>query len=205
MGAKITEKQEIKLYLNNSFGRNVLFPALPMDERSDDTRLLSADYNISELSETIKSIKLKIYNSDVKHIMDNKNRPFSDTVVAVSSIHAIKSGYRTELEMEIGKIKLFAGSDFENTLKDGDRKKYMIMQPKLPVKTEKLWDDAKINNLGFFTELSSTHSDFEYVAAFRIDYNKASSNDLILKALSGQVIYSNSDVDSDFINFSVPT
>ena len=202
VGAKIAENQEIKLYLNNSYGRNVLFPALPMDERSDDTRLLSADYNISELSETIKSIKLKVYNSDVKHIMDNKNRPFSDTVVAISSIHAIKSGYRTELKLEIGKVTLFAGSDFENVLKDGDRKKYLIMQPKLPVKTEKLWDDAKIVNLGFFSELSSAHNDFEYVAAFRLDYNKASSNDLILKAMSGQVIYSNPDVDSDFINFS---
>jgi len=203
VGAKITKKQEIKLYLNNSFGRNVLFPALPMDERSDDTRLLSANYNILELSENIKNIKLKIYNSDVKHIMDNKNRPFSDTVVAISSIHAIKSGYRAEVEMEIGKIKLFAGSDFENTLKDGDRKKYLIKQPGLPVKTEKLWNDAEINNLGFFSELSTTHNDFEYVAAFRLDYNKAGSNDLILKTMNGKVIYSNPDVDSDFINFSL--
>ncbi len=202
VGAKITEKQEVKFYLNNSFGRNVLFPALPMDERSDDTRLLSADYNISELSETLKSIKLKIYNSDVKHIMDNKNRPFSDTVVAISSIHAIKSGYRTELEMKIGKIQLFAGSDFENTLKDGERKKHMIKEPKLPVKTEKLWNNAKISNLGLFSQLSTTHNSFEFITAFRFDFNKAGSNDLILKAMSGKVLYSNPDVDSDFINFS---
>ncbi|MEZ5195167.1 MAG: hypothetical protein R2764_01815 [Bacteroidales bacterium] len=60
-----------------------------MDEREDNTRLMSVDYSARNLSGFLNSVTAKIYNSDVNHQMDNKNRPFSDTVVAISDIHAI--------------------------------------------------------------------------------------------------------------------
>jgi len=59
-----------------------MFPALPMDEREDDTRLMSLDYKAISVSNNFDEFNAKVYISDVSHLMDNKQRPFSDTVVA---------------------------------------------------------------------------------------------------------------------------
>ena len=82
--------------------------------------------------------------------MDNKNRPFSDTVVAVSTIEAKNQGARVETGLNTGNASLIVGADFENIHKDGERVKTMITQPGLPVKTERLWNNALINNFGLF-------------------------------------------------------
>ena len=70
--------------------------------------------------------------------MDNKYRPFSDTVVAVSIIDAINSGARMEAGFNLAGGSLIGGLDYEKVSKDGERVKNMIMQPGLPVKKEML-------------------------------------------------------------------
>lgn len=186
-----------------SYGRDVMFPALPMDERSDDTRLLAFDYIGTNISRVINSIHVKLYNSDVKHVMDNKNRPFSDTVVAISEIHAINSGYRAEIELNLGSGILFAGTDFENINKDGERDKYFIKQPTMPLKKEMLWDNALIQNFGFFAEYQNQWNKFRMVAAVRLDLNSATSNNLERDGMQGQPVYFNDDVNSNHTNFSL--
>ena len=187
---------------DESFGRNVMFPALPMDERTDDTRIMSFDYSAKQISNKINSINFTAYLSKVDHVMDNKNRPFSDTVVAVSAINANNYGYRAELDLNFGNDHLFVGTDNENILKDGERTKSLILEPYLPVKIEKLWDNAKIRNFGVFAEYKTTLSVIKLMAALRLDFNDASCDKMELKAMNGKVIYSNPDVSSNFINFS---
>ncbi|MCK4289095.1 MAG: TonB-dependent receptor, partial [Bacteroidales bacterium] len=187
---------------DRSFGRNVMFPALPMDEITDDTRIMSFDYSAKQISNKINSINFTAYLSEVDHMMDNKNRPFSDTVVAVSAINAINYGYRAEIEINFGNDNLFIGTDNENIFKDGDRTKSLILEPYLPVKIEKLWDNAKIRNFGVFAEYKTTLSIINLMAALRLDFNDASCDKMELKSMKGQVIYSNPDVNSNFINFS---
>ncbi|MCD4791235.1 MAG: TonB-dependent receptor [Bacteroidales bacterium] len=198
------KSHSIILYFEESKGRDVMFPALPMDERKDDTRLMSIDYMATELSEVFNSITVKLYKSDVNHEMDNKNRPFSDTVVAVSTIEAINRGFRAEAGLNIGKNKLFIGIDYENISKDGERVKSMIPQPGLPVKKEKLWNNALITNLGLFAEYIYDLNSFEFIGAVRVDFNNARSDEIVVKDTSQVKIYQygTDSIKSDYINFS---
>jgi len=163
LGFAINKNHTVLLTVNNAFGRNIDFIALPMDLRTDDTRLYSFDYSGSNFSDVFKSLTLKVYRSDVDHGMDNKNRPFSDTIVAVTIVKAIVDGLRSEAIFEFGRGKLFAGIDYKHIYKDGQRVKSAILQPTLPVFTEQIWNNAMINNLGFFAEYHYNTSFAEYI------------------------------------------
>lgn len=188
-----------------SYGQDIRFPTLPMDERTDDTQLMSFDYTGTTLSNTIEVVKLKIYNSDVKHEMDNKYRPFSDTVVAVSNINAINQGARAEIDLKLRKGNLAAGVDYEQITKDGDRVKNMIKQPGLPVKNEKLWNNALINNMGIFGEYIVSLNSFEVIGAARVDFNDAKSDEISIKdPAQGEIYnYGTDSIKSNFTNFSI--
>jgi len=202
LGISPAKGHHILLSYDDSHGRDVMYPALPMDERKDDTRLLSVDYKIDKISNTFRNFSVKFYHSDVNHEMDNKVRPFSDTVVAVSEIHAVNAGYRIETMMNFGENNIWIGSDFEDISKDGDRVKTKILEPTMPVMGEKLWNDAKINNLGFFAQYDRRFNRIEFVAVARLDLNSATSNDLLLKRKEN-ILYSNTDVESQHTNLSL--
>ncbi len=204
LGFKPFENHMVLLSWDENRGRDVKYPALPMDERTDDTRLLQLDYEAKNISKTIKGITLKLYNADVTHVMDNKERPFSDTVAAVSAIDAINQGYRLEFNLKMGDSKMYIGSDYENISKDGTRTKNMIMQPTLPVKLEQLWNEALITNLGFFAEYHSNWIGMEWVLAARMDMNKGTSKEIVIThPMAGEIYrYAEDSIDSDFTNFS---
>lgn len=197
--------QLITLSYEKSDGRNVRFPALPMDERSDNTELMAFDYQLSELKGILNSLKFKAYNSDVNHEMDNKYRPFSDTVVAVSSINGINRGFRLETGIKLKENNLSLGVDYENISKDGVRIKSMIMQPNLPIKNEQLWNNALITNLGIFAEYTRSLNIFEFIGAARLDFNKGKSDEIkIMHPVHGEIYnYSPDSIQSEFTNFSV--
>jgi len=196
------KKHTVTFSYDYAIGKNLDFPALPMDERLDKTGLYSFDYVFKNPGKIFQGVHVKLYQSDVHHEMDNKQRPISDTAVAISIIDAINTGYRMEASMGLAKGTFHAGTDMEDIRKDGDRVKYMIMQPTMPVKNEKLWDNAHIQNVGAFAEYSRPVKNVNTVAAVRLDYNQAKSNPLTLENMQGQTIYFQDDVESSFINFS---
>ncbi|RLD57882.1 MAG: hypothetical protein DRJ05_09000 [Bacteroidetes bacterium] len=203
-GFRPTKNQSIVFSYKNSIGKNTLFPALPMDERLENTHLASLDYRVEEIPGFFNSIYLKIYNSDINHKMDNKYRPVSDTVVAVSDIHAVNRGFRTEGILDIKSAQVNIGIDFENILKDGDRVKTMIKQPGLPIKTEKLWNNGQIWDLGFFVSYGQDFNKFDLSASIRIDRNHATSDEISISQPNAGEIYSygTDSIQSDFTNFS---
>ncbi len=204
LGIRPVKNHTFILNFEESKGRYVRYPTLPMDERSDDTRLMSFDYIATDLSNSFKAINFKIYNSNVTHEMDNKYRPFSDTVVAISKIHAINTGGRADVQFMFGENRLTAGMDFEQIKKDGDRIKSMIMQPGLPVKTEMLWNNGLIHNIGSFAEYILNISRFQIIGAIRFDYNQARSDSItILHPAQGEIYhYATDSIKSNFSNFS---
>ncbi|MEZ5082567.1 MAG: TonB-dependent receptor [Bacteroidales bacterium] len=204
LGFKITDQQSILLSYQDANGRDVSFPALPMDERKDDTQLSSFDYLFEDLQGILKKVKMKLYHSKVRHEMDNKNRPFSDTVVAVSVIDAINMGGRMETMFEVYGGALIGGLDYEQILKDGTRTKSMILQPGLPVKVENLWNNAKINNTGLFADYSKTIKNWEFIGAVRLDFNQADSDSLIMMhPMQGEIYkYAGDSIKSSFTNIS---
>ncbi len=198
------KNHELRLAYKNSQGRDFNFPTLPMDERSDKTQLYSATYHYKNNNATLRTVDAKIYLSDVNHEMDNKWRPFSDTVVAISTIEAQNSGGRFDFGFKSGNSALHLGLDYEDIRKDGQRVKNLIMQPGLPIKTEDLWSNASIKNLGFFAEYTlEQNQSLEWIVAGRIDMNKATSNPMLLKNMMGMEFYRNDTVDSDFTNVSL--
>jgi iron complex outermembrane receptor protein len=199
------DNHKIIFSYEKSEGKNIRFPALPMDERYDNTELMAFDYHLENLSGVISGLKFKAYNSDVKHEMDNKYRPFSDTVVAVSSIDAINRGFRFETNLKLKDNKLAVGVDYENIKKDGERLKNMIMQPNLPVKNEKLWNNALITNLGIFSEYTRSFNIFEVIGAARLDFNNGKSDEIkIMHPMLGEIYnYAADSIQSEFINFSI--
>ena len=206
LGISPWEKHQIVLSYKNSHGRDIWFPALPMDEREDNTQLMAANYHYINPGNLLHSIDAKVYLSDVNHEMDNKWRPFSDTVVAVSIIDARNTGGRIDFGFRKEASLLHIGIDYENIFKDGQRVKTMIMQPGLPIKTEDIWSDAHINNLGFFVEHKrQMNQHLEWVLSGRIDFNKASSDPMQMKNMMGNDVYYNDSTDSDFVNISLST
>ena len=139
------------------------------------------DYTAHDISDVIKTISWKSYYAKVDHTMDNLGRGFSDTAVVVSNIIADRMGYRGEIGLNIGaNSHMFVGVDGYRILKDGNRDKVMIGQPrpmmgKVPLKHEDLWNNAVIDNYGFFTEYRWNKEKWEVVGAMRLDYNMASS------------------------------
>jgi iron complex outermembrane receptor protein len=201
-GVKIRNDHQVIASFDQSWGRDVKFPALPMDERKDDTRLMSIDYK-GKVSKTLNHLHFKAYHSDVDHEMDNKQRPFSDTVVAVSNIRAINYGFRGEAGIYTGKCQLYVGTDYENILKDGVRTKNFIKQPTLPIRKEMLWDNAYIRNMGLFAEHRKNFKKLDLVSSIRLDFNHAGSGEMVRENMMGQPVYANDSTTSDHINFSI--
>ena len=198
------ENHEIRLSYKNSQGRDIRFPTLPMDERRDDTKLYAATYHYKNQQTLLKTIDAKVYHSVVNHEMDNKWRSFSDTVVAISTIEAKNTGGRADFGFEQGRSKLHAGIDYEDIRKDGQRVKNLILQQGLPTKTEDLWNDAFIQNMGFFAEYQMEQNALiNWIFAARLDMNKAGSNPMVLNNMMGSELYRNDTVDSDFTNVSL--
>ena len=203
LGVNPVKHHSFTFSFEESFSRNVMFPALPMDERSDDTRIMSFNYTGKQLNKRINSVSFSVYRSGVDHVMDNKERPFSDTVVAVSAITALNWGGRTEIIYTFGKHTFYSGLDYEHIYKDGERTKSLILQPNLPVRKENLWDDAKLKNLGAFTEYNAPLGKVDLAGALRFDFNDATCRSMELKTMGGQVIWSDPDVTSSFFNLSI--
>ena len=195
---------EVRLAYRNSQGRDIWFPSLPMDERNDNTQLYSATYRYNNSESRVQSIDARLYRSAVHHEMDNKWRPFSDTVVAVSTVDALNQGGRIDLGIGMKNGKLHTGVDYENINKDGERIKTLIQQPNMPVKTEALWKNGTISNLGFFGEYQRQQSaSLDLVLSARLDINHAGSDAMVLRNMMGGEIYRNGNTSSDFVNVSL--
>jgi len=202
LGFKVTNGHVIKLSADKSWGRNVDFTALPMDERKDDTEIYEASYTGTNFNNSINLIKASLYHSNVNHEMDNKNRPFSDTVVAISKIHAMNTGGRLAINLNIFNGNIELGGNFEHIYKDGKRYKWLIMQPNLPSFNENIWSNAQINNLGINAEYQQLGDIFSWIVAARTDFNTATSNPMLRLKPNGASVYENTDTESSYLNFS---
>jgi iron complex outermembrane receptor protein len=185
---------------DRSKGLNIDFPSLPMDERLDNTQLYHLRYKADSISKTIHHVELMGYYSYVGHLMDNKNRPFSDTVVSISDILAKTYGARGNSRLTGFGKKWEVGFDFQHINKTGTRDKHLIKQVGLPVVSEMLWKNARYDNLGFYLVCHQQIKVFDWVLSARIDFNRANSDPLEKKFPGGA--YSQSNTYSQFTNFS---
>jgi iron complex outermembrane receptor protein len=157
-GYNITENQRLQAHWRQSFGRDVLHAALPMDTEFDNSSILSLDYKISNLGKTVKSLTAKVYYSFVDHLMTNNNRPTFMMMEASSAVEATTIGGKLELNWKpTQKLNIFSGFDAMHIGRDGGRTRLVkIMngnQLPMPMTfNDKVWQDSSIDDFGMFTE-----------------------------------------------------
>jgi hypothetical protein len=166
-GIRFAKHQQLELSYKGSFARDVLFPALPMDETADNTNILSAVYTIRNPNQTDDLIKIAAHHSMVYHEMDNSRRPQYSVVVppyqglmqAVAKVDARSSGVRIAKQKKWNNYMLEGGYDIHHTYKDGSRFVKMIMQMDgqefISERTVSLWKSARSLNNGLFAGIST--------------------------------------------------
>lgn len=75
LGVRLAGNQELRLAHYRSDGEDTGYPALPMDTRDHQARLYGFDYIVSAGPLAISQFHLKVYHSDISHLMDNLSRP----------------------------------------------------------------------------------------------------------------------------------
>ena len=177
IGYNLSNDQRVQAHWRQSFGRDVLHAALPMDTEYDNSSIISLDYKLDNIGNIVKSLTAKAYHSYVDHLMTNDNRPSFMMMEAASNVDATTIGGKLELNWKPAqKINVFSGIDAMHIARDGGRTrlvKIMNGNP-LPIPMEfndKVWQDSYINDLGVFTEIKHSLSPKTiFTAGMRYDH-----------------------------------
>jgi len=158
LGINPTENQRIQLSWRQSFGRDIDHAGLPMDSPYDDSFLIGLDYKWKEISEMIESFSAKAYHSYVDHLMTNEGRPNFMMTFSSSPVEVWATGGKTEVVLRPSdNSRIFAGIDASLIGREGDRTRIVkivngTVLPEPKTFTDKIWQDASLNDIGVFTE-----------------------------------------------------
>ncbi|MGB2684968.1 MAG: TonB-dependent receptor [Olleya sp.] len=158
LGYNFTEDQRLQAHWRQSFGRDVLHAALPMDTEFDNSSILSLDYKLDNIGNVLKSLTAKGYYSYVDHLMTNNNRPSFMMMEASSAVDATTIGGKLELNWKpLEKLNIFSGLDAMHVARDGGRTRIIKIMNGTMLATpitfnDKVWQDSYITDLGVFTE-----------------------------------------------------
>lgn len=158
VGYNLSEHQRIQAQWRQSFGRDVLHAALPMDTEYDNSSIISLDYKLDSIGKIVKSLTAKTYYSYVDHLMSNTNRPSFMMMEASSAVDATTIGGKLELNWKpSSKLNVFTGLDAMHISRDGSRTRLVKAMngnvlPMPMTFNDKVWQDSYITDLGLFTE-----------------------------------------------------
>lgn len=204
MGFELGRDHRLTMGYMYDQGCDVMFPALPMDERSDNTNLFSAGYQSGLLGQRFRGIEAQFFYSYVNHLMDNLDRPAAKTMQAATSVIAITTGGKLQGTLKFGHAKILTGFDFEHIYKNGEKKMTMIMDMggliSTSTKLTSIWQQAQTNNLGWFAEFQHPIGKTSFILATRVDFNQANANDTFRLVKNGVDYYN--ELGSTFLNFS---
>ncbi|MFD2915780.1 TonB-dependent receptor [Psychroserpens luteus] len=175
-GYNFSDDQRLQAHWRQSFGRDVLHAALPMDTEYDNSSILSLDYKLDHIGKVVKSLTAKAYYSYVDHLMTNDNRPSFMMMEASSAVDATTTGGKLELNWKpLEKLNVFSGLDAMHIARDGGRTRLVKIMNGNPLPmpmtfNDKVWQDSYITDLGVFTEAKySINSKTIFTAGIRYD------------------------------------
>jgi len=184
IGFNPTEQQRLQLSWRQSFGRDIDHAGLAMDSPYDDSYLAGIDYKMKEISEKINSFSVKAFYSYVDHLMTNENRPNFKMVDAQSPVESWTYGGKAELVITPSNTtRIYTGIDANLIDRKGDRTRIVKMMngmilPTPKTFTDKIWQDASLNDVGIFAEGKFKLSDFTTITTgIRADFISTSLND----------------------------
>jgi len=153
LGWKPDPGQRLQLSARQSFVRDALYPALPMDADKDDTGIFALDYSYRFRQSRLGKLSAKAYLSAVDHVMSNQLKPTYAAVHAVTDAQTRTVGGRAELAVKAQGGTLFLGSDYYDLLVEGSRTRDLVSGANAGKHFDDIiWPDARSQNLGLFAE-----------------------------------------------------
>lgn len=183
MGAKLALKPDknhlIELSVSNNRSKDVDFPSLPMDLRSDDAILASLKHRLELGNSQLKSWETGIYGSWVDHFMDNRLKELDPRMLFAETNARTKNlGARTEAELRSSSTKTFIGADLKVEEAEGTRVREFIMGPNAgKVFYDNAWQNGRISRSAVFAEHKRLYSSFSVIASARFELNQAEALD----------------------------
>lgn len=184
VGYNITKDQYIQGHWRQSFGRDTKHAGLPMDTEFDNSSIASLDYKASNVSNTLKTITAKGFYSYVDHLMTNENRPNFNMVFASSPVNSTNFGGKLETHWLFNNnINLYVGADANLISREGTRTRTIKimngnMLPEPMIRLDKIWQDASLNDIGVFTEVTYNINKTKFTTGVRVDFVNADAKDL---------------------------
>lgn len=178
LGIKLSPSQNVGILVSNNIAKNVDFPALTMDLRSDNTWLVNASHSALFYDKVITSWKTSIYGTFVDHAMDNLDKELSPRMLNATTDATTRNyGGRSELRFDFDKSFLYAGIDFRSESADGYRTRDILMGSMTGKQfVDNVWQDAQIDRGGLFGEWHIHQPGFQFVISGRFDYNSSKVN-----------------------------
>ncbi|MFH1119604.1 MAG: TonB-dependent receptor [Bacteroidota bacterium] len=192
LGLRVGNREELLFSYKGSFSRDVMFPALPMDEIADNTNIITFSYKRKQMARPENQFKISGFHSMVYHEMDNRFRPQYSHVVepnkglmqASAKVNTRVSGIRVDIGKTVGSAHLNYGIDGQYTCKDGTRHTTMIMQMDgqqfVDENWTNLWKKASIINSGLYAVFTTDRKTISNTTSLRIDVNHSISGDTLV-------------------------
>ncbi|MBD3627562.1 TonB-dependent receptor [Cyclobacterium sp.] len=172
---KLGASDQLEFSVNRNFARDVDFPTLGMDLRSDDTWMGNLKHIKTSTGKHMKRWTNAIYMSKVNHLMDNGLRDLIPRMMEVKTPAETQNmGGRTEGEWLFGQSKLYAGADFRIEKAEGVRERKFLMGPNTGKSIyDNAWQESQIVKAGLFGMYQfQFHKNFINFSG-RLDLNQA--------------------------------
>lgn len=179
LGLKIAANQHLNLFATRNLARDVDFPTLMMDLRTDDTWLFNANHVINFNKKVMNSWTTTAYASIVNHVMDNLTKNLDPRMLnAITDATTHTYGGRTEGTWNYNNGKLYAGADLKIEQAQGTRSREFLMGPNMGnTFYDNVWQDGQITKTGMFTEYHLEKGSLNFVFSGRLEVNSSIIND----------------------------
>ncbi len=196
-GYRALPGHELLLSYRSNMARNVMFPALPMDEVADNTHIISLNFTQKKETPLPRSLYAMSYFSSVYHEMDNSFRPqysrvvppYSGLMQSVAAVHSRTAGASLNNKINFGMVELETGFDMHYRYKNGTRDVSMEMSMDdnsyVSKRSANLWHQAATTSAGIFSSYSAARGPLRFSLAGRADLAHLNSTDTFQLVKSG--------------------
>jgi iron complex outermembrane receptor protein len=176
---RLTKNQDLTVSTTNNVAKDVDFPSLPMDLRSDNTLLLNLRHSARIQNKSVSAINTMLFGTWVDHKMDNLSKEMNPrTVNAITKAETKTYGGRTEAKFNINKGWAYLGADIRINEQDGERTREMLTGMMAGnIITDNVWQDGIMQQIGVFGEVHWSTAGNHLVAALRLDDNRSEIRD----------------------------
>lgn len=176
---KLSHHDLLQVTVNRNFARDVDFPTLNMDLRSDDTWMGSVRHTRNFQGRMLQKWTTSGYFTFVDHLMDNGLRDIQPRMMNARTPASTQNiGARTEGVWHLGKAKLYGGADFRTEAAQGVREREFLLGPNAGrTLFDNAWLDSRINKAGLFATYQLPLGKYVFSLAGRMDINQALAQD----------------------------